>query len=94
VQLARGDTEAAIGSFEQALTIYRAALQRNAEDVQARLNSVVPLWRLGELRGAAGRAELEEAFAILREFAAADRLDHRQRQWIPRIEAALAGLGE
>ena len=58
--------------------------------MQARLFSVVPLWQRGRLRGPAGRAELEEALASLRPLAAANRLDHRHRDWIAAIDADLA----
>ena len=51
---------------------------------------MVPRWQRGRLRGPAGRAELEEALASLRPLAAANRLDHRHRDWIAAIDADLA----
>lgn len=88
----QGDGTAALSEFYAALAICNGLLARNAADVQARLASVVPLVRIGETLGADGRAELDAALAILRPLAAADRLDHRRKSWIPRIEAALAAL--
>jgi tetratricopeptide (TPR) repeat protein len=81
VQRARGETSQAIAAFERALNICREAQRRNPDDVQARLFSVVPLWRLGRLKGKEGRTDLEAALAILKPLAAADRLDHDRRSW-------------
>lgn len=50
---------------EVALAGYGGLLARNPDDIQARLFSVVPLWRLGELKGKAGLNELEAALAVL-----------------------------
>jgi hypothetical protein len=43
----------AVAAFERALGIYEILIGR-FNDPQARLNSVVPLWRLGGLKGNPG----------------------------------------
>ena len=94
VQSALGETKQAIAAFARALDIYREAQRRNPDDVQARLFSVVPLWRLGRLRGKEGRIDLEAALAILEPLAALDRLDHRRRGWIEAIRNDMALLAD
>jgi tetratricopeptide (TPR) repeat protein len=89
-----GKAEEAIAAFERAAAIYADLVKRNPGDVQSRLFSVVPFWRLGELKGQEGGAYLEAALAILRPLAKANRLDARRKNWIPQIEAALARLEE
>ncbi|HMN70867.1 MAG TPA: toll/interleukin-1 receptor domain-containing protein [Rhodoblastus sp.] len=89
---ASGDTAQAVGSYQKALNIYRSLRQRNSDDLQSEILSVVPLWRLGNLKGAEGRGDLEAALGILRPLAAAGRLDAKRRGWIPTIEADLAKL--
>jgi tetratricopeptide (TPR) repeat protein len=80
-----GQNAEAIAAFERALGAYRAMLSRNPDDAQPLLFSVVPLWKLGELRGKDGRGDLEAALAILRQLATANRLDAKRLSWIPRI---------
>jgi len=58
-------------AFKRALVAYNVVLRRNPGDVQSRVFSVVPLWRLGELKGKDGRKDLEAALAILKPLAAA-----------------------
>ena len=65
---------------------------RNPGDIQSRVFSVLPLWRLGRLKAKGGRQDLEAALAILKPLAEADRLDANRRGWIPLIEAELAAL--
>ena len=81
-------------SFEKALAAYNGLMKRNPEDIQSRVFSVVPLWRIGGLKGAGGRAELEAALAILKPLAAANRLDANRRGWIGQIEAQVSEMGE
>jgi hypothetical protein len=91
--LSRGGNSAeAIASFERALAIYEALVSRLG-DPQARVNSVVPLLRLGGLKGKDGKADLQRALAILVELRDANRLDARRIGWIPEIEAQIAALG-
>jgi hypothetical protein len=59
-------------------------------DIQARLFSVVPHWRLAGLDPPNGANHLRAALAILRPLADADRLDANRLNWIPQIEAQLA----
>src|SRR5262249_38078277 len=73
------ETPQAIEAFQRALAIYRELMLRNPDDVQVRLFSVVPLWRIGVLKRKQGRNELQEALAILKPLAAADRLDANRR---------------
>jgi tetratricopeptide (TPR) repeat protein len=86
-----GNTAEAIAAFERALRIYEELVAR-LSDPQARVNSVVPLWRLGELKGKAGQAELRRAHGILTELREAGRLDARRITWIAQIEAQIAAL--
>ena len=82
----------AIAAFERARDAYKKLHERNPDDIQSRVFSVVPLWQLGILKGRDGRRELEAALAILRPLATADRLDANRRGWIAQIEAQLAAL--
>jgi len=66
-----GQAREAIAAFKRALVAYNVLLRRNPGDVQSRVFSVVPLWRLGELKGKHGRKDLEAALAILKPLAAA-----------------------
>jgi hypothetical protein len=88
----QGQTTDATACFERALGAYRLLIARNPGDIQSRVSSVVPLWSLGELKAKDGRKDLEEALAILRPLAEADRLDETRRGWIPDIEADIAAL--
>jgi tetratricopeptide (TPR) repeat protein len=90
----QGRTVEAIAAFERALAAYKTLLDRHPHDIQSRVFSVVPLWRLGSLKGREGRAELEAALAILEPLAAADRLDANRRGWIAQIKAEIARLGD
>ncbi len=92
MQARQGETAEAIAAFERALGVYQALLARNADDIQSRLFSVVPLWRLGGLKGKDGRHDLEAALAILKPLADADRLDANRREWIALIEDRIAAL--
>jgi tetratricopeptide (TPR) repeat protein len=92
VRSRRGETIQAIAAFEQALRVYRELQARNPGDIPSRVFSVVPLWRLGQLRGREGRADLEAALAILKPLAAADRLDAGRRGWIEAIQNELSAL--
>jgi hypothetical protein len=67
-------------------------LESNPDDVQARLFSVVPHWRLAGLDKAKAREHLEAALAILEPMAEHDRLDVNRRGWISKIKAQLAAL--
>ena len=64
------------------------------DDIPSLVNSVVPLWRLGGLKGPRGQPDLEAALAILQPLAAAGRLDARRTRWIPQIEAQIAELAD
>src|SRR5215813_423047 len=92
VRASQKETPQAIEAFQRALAIYRELMLRNPDDVQVRLFSVVPLWRIGVLKRKQGRNELQEALAILKPLAAADRLDSNRRDWIPQIEKQIAAL--
>jgi hypothetical protein len=61
VRAAQEQTADAIAAFQRALAAYRTLLDRNPDDVQSRMFSVVPLWRLGGLKGKDGRKDLEAA---------------------------------
>ncbi len=78
--------------FESALGAYKVLVARNPEDLPSRVNSVVPLWRLGDLKGKVGRAELVAALTILKPLAAAGRSDAMRTSWIGRIEASIIEL--
>jgi tetratricopeptide (TPR) repeat protein len=80
-----GNKEEASAAYQRALGIYKDAIVR-LNDPQARLNSVVPLWRLGGLKGAAGQPELQRGLAILTELRDAGKLDAKRIKWIPQIE--------
>jgi uncharacterized caspase-like protein len=86
-----GNAAEAIAAFERALSIYETLTTRLG-DPQARVNSVVPLWRLGGLRGAAGQVELRRALGILVELRDAGRLDANRIAWIPQVEGGIAAL--
>ena len=86
-----GKAPEAIAAFQAALYIYGGLVSR-LQDPQARVNSVVPLWRLGELKGAAGQSELQQALGILNELRDAGRLDAKRTAWVPQIEAQIAEL--
>jgi len=86
-----GNNSEAIAAFERALSIYNVLTERLG-DPQARVNSVVPLLRLGGLKGKAGQAELRQALGILTELRDANRLDAKRITWIPQIEQAIAAL--
>jgi hypothetical protein len=88
----KGQTREAIDAFEHALSAYRTLIARDPDDIQSRVSSVVPLWRLGKLKAKNGRRDLENALGILKTVAQAGRLDSRRRQWIPVIEAEIAAL--
>jgi len=86
----QGQSADAVAAFERALKAYRALLARNPDDIPSLVNSVVPLLRLGELKGPDGLGDLKAALAILKPLAEADRLDANRKGWIPGIEAAIA----
>ncbi|MGP0040026.1 MAG: caspase family protein, partial [Rhodomicrobium sp.] len=86
-----GKVSDAIAAFERALSIYETLTTRLG-DPQARVNSVVPLWRLGGMKGKAGQAELRRALGILVELRDAGRLDAERVTWIPEIEGQIAAL--
>ncbi len=86
-----GKAPEAIAAFQAALYIYGGLVSR-LQDPQARVNSVVPLWRLGELKGAEGLSELRQALGILKELRDASLLDARRIAWIPQVEAQIAEL--
>jgi tetratricopeptide (TPR) repeat protein len=88
----RGDTLQAIAAFDRALRIYRELQAHNPADIQSHIFSVVPLWRLGLLKGRGGRADLEAALAILERLIAANRLDFNRRRWINQIQSDLGKL--
>lgn len=92
--LSQKDVQQSIEAFQRALAIYQGLMARDPGDVQARLVSVGPLWRIGELKGKDGRAELDQALAILKPLAAANRLDANRRGWIKRIEAQISSLNK
>jgi tetratricopeptide (TPR) repeat protein len=82
----------AVAAFERALSAYERLIEQNADDLPSRVNSVVPLWRLGQLKGQNGRADLEAALGILKPLAASDRLDAMRTGWTEQIEAQIAAL--
>jgi hypothetical protein len=88
----RGETKQAIAAFEQSLRLYQQLEARHPADIQSRVLSVVPLWRLGQLKSKDGRANLEAALGILKELASANRLDARRRAWIDDIQGDLGRL--
>ena len=88
----QNDAKGAIDALERALGAYRKLLESNPDDVQARLFSVVPHWRLAGLDKAKAREHLEAALAILEPMAEHDRLDVNRRGWISKIKAQLAAL--
>jgi tetratricopeptide (TPR) repeat protein len=90
----QNDAKGAIEAFERALGAYRKLLESNPDDVQARLFSVVPHWRLSSLDKAKAREHLEAALAILEPMAAQDRLDANRCGWIGKIKAQLAALDD
>ena len=92
VQSRREETAPAIAAFERALRIYQEMQARNPADIQSRVFSVVPLYRLGRLKGRDGRADLEAALAILKQLAKANRLDANRRGWIDQIQDDLGKL--
>jgi hypothetical protein len=92
VQNMRGETIQAIAAFERALEVYRELQARNPDDIPSRVFSVVPLWRLGRLRGREGRADFDAALTILKPLAAADCLDADRRRWIEQIQDELSAL--
>ena len=94
VQSKRGETAKAIAAFDRALNFYRELQRRNPADVPSRVFSVVPLWRLGRLRGRKGRTDLEAALAILEPLAATGRLDANRRGWIKLIQNDIVALRE
>jgi hypothetical protein len=69
-------------------------MTRNPDDVQSRLFSVVPRWRLATLTATGGRDHLKVALAILKPLAEVNRLDANRLEWIPQMEEQLAALGE
>jgi tetratricopeptide (TPR) repeat protein len=91
IHVRQGQTARAITAFEGALEAYKQLLERNPDDIQSRVFSVVPLVRLGTLKGKEGREHLVAALEILRPLAEANRLDATRRGWIDAIEAMLAG---
>ncbi len=88
-----GNAGEAVAGFERALSVYETLVARLG-DHEARVNSVVPLVRLGQLKGKAGKAELQRALDILVELRDANRLDAMRIGWIPNIEALIAGSAE
>ncbi|MEZ5910456.1 MAG: hypothetical protein R3D31_16780, partial [Hyphomicrobiaceae bacterium] len=85
-------TKEAIAAFERALEGYRELLRRNPDDMPSQVYSVVPLWRIGSLKGKDGKPELEAALAILKPLAAAQRLDAMRIGWISQVEAQIAAI--
>ncbi|MEM7023771.1 MAG: tetratricopeptide repeat protein [Pseudomonadota bacterium] len=86
-----GEPAEAIKAFERALAIYEGLAERFSNPAY-RAFAVVPLWRLGLLKGAKGRPELQHALDVLKELDGANRLDPKRKHWIPEIEADLASL--
>jgi tetratricopeptide (TPR) repeat protein len=85
-------TAEAVAAFECALRVYRALSARNHDDTESLLLSVLPLWKLGELRGKQGQGDLESALAILKPLADAGRLNATRQGWIHRIQKQIAEL--
>lgn len=85
-----GNMDGARRAFQAELDICQRILQRNPDDIQTRLIAVFALWSLGRLKGAEGRADIEQALAIIKPLAATDRVDAYRRGWIPIMEADLA----
>ena len=79
-------------TLDHAFQNYERMLQINPGNFQARLYSVIPLWRLRALAGAEGAMYLRQALSILQDLDAQDRLDGKRKQRIPQIEAQLAKL--
>lgn len=92
LQLKAGDNFEAAATFERELAVCRTVLMLRPEDVPSTIKVVSSLWQLAELKGASGRAGLKEALGILQRLAAAGRLEEARLEWIPHIEAQLAGL--
>jgi tetratricopeptide (TPR) repeat protein len=90
----QGQRQETIAAFERALAAYNELIRRNPGDAESRVFSVVPLWRLGGLKGKHGRKDLEAALAILKPLAAAERLDANRRGWIAQIERQIGALEE
>ena len=88
----QGQTVEAVAAFEGALRAYHTLLARNPDDTQSLLLSVVPLWKLGKLKGKEGRSDLESALGVLTPLAAANRLDAKRQGSIPRIEKQIDEL--
>jgi hypothetical protein len=72
--------------------IFRVSRESEYSDILSKVFSVVPLSKLGALKGQEGGPYLEAALAILKPLAEADRLDANRKSWIPKIEQALAQL--
>jgi tetratricopeptide (TPR) repeat protein len=93
VQTVLGETSQAIGAFERALHVYRGLQAGNPGDTPSLVYSVVPLWRLGRLKGGQeGRVDLEAALKILKQLAGAGRLDANRSSWIEEIQNELYGV--
>jgi len=90
----KGQATKAIQKYEHALALYKEVSARRPADVQSRLFSVVPLWRLGKLKGKHGRKDLEAALAILKSLARENQLDAMRHGWIKRIEADMAEFSD
>lgn len=92
VALRQEDADTARTAFTNALAAYTVLIARNPDDVQSRVFSVVPRWRLSRLDKATGAAHLRAALAILRPLAEANHLDATRMKWIGQMEAELAQL--
>ena len=86
-----GNPSEAFAAFERALETYATLIAR-FDDHEARVNSVVPLLRLGGLKGKEGTADLQRALDILAELRDANRLDAMRIEWIPEIERQIEAL--
>jgi tetratricopeptide (TPR) repeat protein len=88
------ESDEAKAAFERALAIYDRLTAKSPDDTLALVNSTEPLMRLGELYGANGRAYLQKALAILKQFDEAGRLEPKRKSHIAWIERRLAKLEE
>ncbi len=79
-------------AFDRALGTYEVLIKRNPGDIQSQVFSVVSRWQLSRIDLANARRHLDDALAILKPLAHANRLDANRLKWIKQMETELAAL--
>jgi tetratricopeptide (TPR) repeat protein len=90
--LAAGRRDGAIAAYRRSIAVVEALAAADPANARSQAGLMIVLYKLGEA-GDGGRAHLTRALAIARRLDGENRLADDQKQWIGRIEQALAQAG-